>query len=150
MVWSTIFYKPDEWYVVLAWVLGLVFSVWSLYITLSKRAKLKVNRMGFEYKWDKQKIRLKWSDIEYFKLYKSNMLEGTTAASFAYMPLEIGVVYSDTYNDGKLTKLEEDFIEMEGVHCNLPLGTNFNNKHELVDSLNNCVRNKLSPQPSSE
>ena len=139
MVWSTIFYKPEEWHVVGAWVLGFIFSFWGIYHSILYRAVLITDKHGFRYiERNKVVLQHKWSDIEIFKIYKDNSLDGTTAAVFIYKELEIGGVYSASYKQSNKAKHQEITIDDNGVEFTLPLGSDFRKKRKLVELLNRC------------
>jgi len=147
MVWAKLFYKPDDWYVTFAWVIALSAFIWGFYTTIKSNAIIRVNNKLFEYEYRGNKKQLNWDDIKAFKVYKSSMLDNTTAGAIVpkkSMPLEIGLEYSNSYNNGKLTKSEKDLMKIEGVHYNFPLGTNFEKKHDLIKLLNKCVKNNTS------
>jgi len=146
MVWATIFYKPEEWYVVVAWSIAFFLSLLSLYIGITSRATLTANNQGVKYVYKylrrgKVELQLKWSDIELFRTYRSSAMDGTTAGGLvpkSSRPLEIGIVYSELYKNGERTKWENILMNDDEVHYYLPLSMNFKNKEELVDRLNIC------------
>jgi hypothetical protein len=124
-------------------VVALSVFLWFFYVTIKSKAIIRTNNEWFEYEYRGNKKRLKWADIKSFKVYKSSMLDDTTAGAFVpkkTRPFEIGLEYSNLYNNGKLTKSEKVLMRIEGVHYNFPLGTNFEKKHDLVKLLNECVK----------
>ena len=139
MVWATIFHQPEEWYVVGAWILGLIFSSWLVYHSIFYRATLISNEYGFKY-IEKNKVILEheWGDIEVFKTFKDNSLDGTTATIFVYKELNIGGMYSASYKQDCRVKNQEITMDDNGVEFILLLGSDFKKKQELVKLLNRC------------
>ena len=138
MVWATMFYDPEEWYITFLWAIGLCISLFGLYYGIFGRATVTANNKGIKYDINgKVVLQLKWDDIEFFRTYKSNVVPNWA------MPKKIGVVYSKSYKNEEISKWEDFSKHYDGVHQDLPLSNAFSDKKRLVDMLNLC-KNKYS------